>query len=101
MKSKVIKSIEQFEMLKEMLAQDAHSNGVEAIFEDVLPENLPCIVKWTEIQNMEMGMNIDLEGEEFDSQEEMDAAIEEAIEEEMAGMQLGGKREKKTEMEKK
>ena len=59
MLSKVLKSEEEFEDLKQMLAQDAKINGVEPYFDDDSPTEYPCLAKVHEINNVQMDINID------------------------------------------
>lgn len=73
MQSKILKSAEEFEQLKEMLIQDGSINGLEVFFEDKEPESYPCLVKIDEINNS--SLSLDMEGdEELDPEEMLDNA---------------------------
>lgn len=72
MQSKILKSPEEFEQLKEMLIQDGELNGLEVFFEDKEPESYPCLVKIDEINNS--SLSLDMEGSELDPEEMLDNA---------------------------
>ena len=71
MQSKILKSEEEFEQLKNMLIQDAEISNMEVYFCEDEPEDYPCLCKIEEINNQSMNIEMD---EDADIEEMMENA---------------------------
>ena len=55
----VIKSLQEFEDIKTVMAEDAQINGKTIYFSDSVPEDFPCLVKISSMEDIDVEVNLD------------------------------------------
>jgi len=55
----VIKSLQEFEDIKTVMAEDAQINGKVIYFSDSVPEDFPCLVKISSMEDIDIEVNLD------------------------------------------